>query len=121
MALSEVEFLQSRRNRDRAAEEMEETGEVGVLTRRELAHCKHWPRAFSNERKDFHYFELVEDTLQSEFEYRYFMIKDATEAFVRFNPSSSSTRTFWLELAPPSDRRSRSFADSSRGSCACEH
>ena len=78
MALSEVEFLQSRRNRDRAAEEMEETGEVGVLTRRELAHCKHWPRAFSNERKDFRYYELVEDTLHSEFEYRYFVIKDAS-------------------------------------------
>jgi hypothetical protein len=78
MALREVELLQSRRNRYRAAENMEETGEVEVLTRRELAHCKHWPRAFGNERKDFRYYELVEDTLHSEFEYRYFVIKDTS-------------------------------------------
>jgi Acetyltransferase (GNAT) domain len=74
MALSEVEFRRSRGKRDRAVE----VGEVGVFSRRELAHCNHWPHAFSDERKDFRYYELVEDTLHPEFEYRYFVIKDAT-------------------------------------------
>jgi hypothetical protein len=33
--------------------------------------------AFSNERKDHRYYELVEDTLHPEFEYRYFVLKNA--------------------------------------------
>ncbi|WP_245297107.1 MULTISPECIES: GNAT family N-acetyltransferase [Rhodomicrobium] len=36
----------------------------------------HWARAFANERKDHRYFELVEDTLHPEFDYRYFAVQD---------------------------------------------
>ena len=49
---------------------------VTVLSRAELAQCSHWPRAFANQRKDRRYYELVEDTIRQEFDYRYFVIKD---------------------------------------------
>jgi hypothetical protein len=75
MTLSEAGFVRLRSNRDRTAEL---TGDVEVFTRRELAHCEHWPHAFANERRDFRYYELLEDTIHPEFEYRYFVIKDAS-------------------------------------------
>jgi Acetyltransferase (GNAT) domain len=49
---------------------------VAVLSRAELAQCGHWPRAFADQRKDRRYYELVEDTIRQEFDYRYFVIKD---------------------------------------------
>jgi hypothetical protein len=55
---------------------MEETQTVEVYTRRELAQCRRWSSAFQSERKDYRYYELVEDTIHPEFEYRYFVIKD---------------------------------------------
>jgi hypothetical protein len=55
---------------------MKVTKEVAVYTRRELAECEHWPHAFATERKDYRYYELVEDTIHPEFEYRYFVIGD---------------------------------------------
>jgi Acetyltransferase (GNAT) domain len=48
-----------------------------VVGRDELAKFPCWRRAFANERKDHRYFELVEDTLHPEFEYRYFVMRDA--------------------------------------------
>jgi hypothetical protein len=56
---------------------MEITQKVDVYTRRELAQCRHWVDAFRSERKDHRYYELLEDTIHPEFEYRYFVIKDA--------------------------------------------
>jgi hypothetical protein len=50
---------------------------IEVATRSELARYPHWARAFSGERKDHRYYELVEDTIRQGFEYRYFVIKDA--------------------------------------------
>ena len=50
---------------------------VEVATRAELSRCPHWTHAFSTERKDHRYYELVEDTIQQGFDYRYFVIKDA--------------------------------------------
>jgi hypothetical protein len=48
-----------------------------VIARDDLRRCPRWQVAFANERKDHRYYELVEDTLHPEFEYRYFVIKDA--------------------------------------------
>ena len=48
-----------------------------VVARNDLQHCPHWTVAFASERKDHRYYELVEDTLHPEFEYRYFVLKDA--------------------------------------------
>ena len=51
--------------------------DVEVVTRAELASYAHWAHAFSGERKDRRYYELVEDTIQQGFDYRYFVIRDA--------------------------------------------
>src|SRR5262249_51094957 len=48
-----------------------------VITRDGLQQHPSWQGAFANERKDHRYYELVEDTLHPEFDYRYFVIKDA--------------------------------------------
>src|SRR5690348_16486255 len=52
-------------------------GSVGLVSRAELRRCHHWKRAFVGKRKDHRYYELVEDTLQQGFDYRYFAVKDA--------------------------------------------
>jgi hypothetical protein len=41
-----------------------------VIARDDLQRCPRWQIAFANERKDHRYYELVEDTLHPEFEYR---------------------------------------------------
>jgi len=47
-----------------------------VVARGDLQRCRRWRVAFANQRKDHRYYELVEDTLHPEFDYRYFVIKD---------------------------------------------
>ena len=48
---------------------------VVVLGRSELTAVEAWPHAFSHLRKDSRYYEIVEDTVCPEFNYRYFAIK----------------------------------------------
>jgi hypothetical protein len=48
-----------------------------IVERDKLAKLPHWKKAFADERKDRRYYELVEDTLHPEFEYRYFVLRDA--------------------------------------------
>jgi hypothetical protein len=50
-------------------------GHLAVLSRVEVEQCRRWPSAFASERKDHRYYEIVEDTIQREFDYRYFAIK----------------------------------------------
>jgi hypothetical protein len=50
---------------------------VEVVVRDDLRRSPRWRLAFANERKDHRYYELVEDTLHPEFDYRYFVMKDA--------------------------------------------
>jgi hypothetical protein len=54
------------------------SGDVEVVLRPELTGCRRWPKAFSLQYKDRRYYELVEDTIQPKFNYRYFVIKDRT-------------------------------------------
>ena len=51
-------------------------GTVTVATRAELACCPGWQRAFVHGRKDWRYYEIVEDTLQQDFEFRYLILHD---------------------------------------------
>ena len=51
-------------------------GSVEVASRAEAAQCRHWLSAFGAEAKDRRYYELLEDTIHSEFEYRYFIVRD---------------------------------------------
>ncbi len=53
-----------------------EAGSVEIATRADLARVKHWQRAFSDQRKDHRYYELIERTICPDFAYRYFIIKD---------------------------------------------
>jgi hypothetical protein len=50
-------------------------GRVVLMSRAELAHCRHWRNAFVGGRKDHRFYELVEDTIRQGFDYRYFAIK----------------------------------------------
>src|SRR5471030_2744133 len=48
---------------------------VEVIARRELMQIKHWANSFGSEAKDRRYYELVEDTLNEEFDYQYFVVR----------------------------------------------
>jgi len=61
-----------------------------VIERSDLYQFPQWRSAFTNERKDHRYYELVQDTLHPEFDYRYFVIKDAGERVCAVQPF------FWL-------------------------
>jgi Acetyltransferase (GNAT) domain len=52
-------------------------GRVEVVSRREVMQSPHWANAFSLEAKDRRYYELIEDTIHDEFDYRYFVVRDA--------------------------------------------
>jgi len=49
---------------------------VEIVSRLEIARCRHWRRAFANQHKDRRYYEVVEDTIRQGFDYRYFAVKD---------------------------------------------
>jgi hypothetical protein len=51
-------------------------GSVEVVSRLETMQCRHWSNAFGCEAKDRRYYELVEDTIHEEFDYRYFIVRD---------------------------------------------
>ena len=51
-------------------------GSVEVASRAEAMQCRHWLSAFNSEAKDRRYYELIEDTIHKEFEYRYFIVRD---------------------------------------------
>jgi GNAT acetyltransferase-like protein len=61
-------------------------GTVGVVSRREAMQCPHWRNAFGSEAKDRRYYELVEDTIHQEFDYRYFTIRDWNGAICGVQP-----------------------------------
>jgi hypothetical protein len=48
---------------------------IRIATRNEIAASPHWHTAFAGERKDYRYYELIEDTLTGEFHYGYFAIE----------------------------------------------
>jgi hypothetical protein len=50
---------------------------VEVVSRREVMQSPYWANAFSLEAKDRRYYELIEDTIHDEFDYRYFVVRDA--------------------------------------------
>ncbi len=49
---------------------------VDVLTLAEAKQCGRWPRALASERKDRRFYEILEETMPQDFEYRYFAIRD---------------------------------------------
>ena len=51
-------------------------GMAKVITRAELENCDAWKRMFQNRCKDHRYYEIVEETLQNDFEYHYLLLED---------------------------------------------
>ncbi|HWH91498.1 MAG TPA: GNAT family N-acetyltransferase, partial [Candidatus Binatia bacterium] len=47
-----------------------------IVTRSELHNCETWQRAFRNKCKDRRYYEIVEETVEGGFEYRYLLFED---------------------------------------------
>jgi len=48
---------------------------IRIATRDEIDASTHWRTAFAGERKDYRYYELIEDTLKGEFNYGYLAIE----------------------------------------------
>jgi hypothetical protein len=59
---------------------------VELVSRTELAYCPRWKQAFGHQRKDHRYYEIVEDTIQQGFDYRYFVVKDGSGAVRAIQP-----------------------------------
>ena len=51
-------------------------GRAKVITRAELQNCGAWKRMFQNRCKDHRYYEIVEQTLQNDFEHHYLLLED---------------------------------------------
>jgi predicted N-acyltransferase len=53
-----------------------ESFSISVVSRAELSGCAPWTSTFVDQRKDYRYYEILDDTLRGNFEYRYFAIVD---------------------------------------------
>jgi len=53
-----------------------ESFSISVVSRAELPGCAPWTSTFADQRKDHRYYEILDDTLRDNFEYRYFAIVD---------------------------------------------
>jgi len=51
-------------------------GIAKIVTRTDLQGCGAWPRAFLDKCKDHRFYEIVEQTLAQDFEYRYLLLED---------------------------------------------
>src|SRR6266853_207864 len=51
-----------------------ESFSISVMSRAELHGCAPWTSTFADQRKDYRYYEILDDTLRGNFEYRYFAI-----------------------------------------------
>ena len=49
---------------------------ISVVSRPELSGCAPWTSTFADQRKDYRYYEILDDTLRGNFDYRYFAIID---------------------------------------------
>ena len=50
---------------------------VSVVSRAEFSGCAPWTSTFTDQRKDYRYYEILDDTLRGHFEHRYFAIVDS--------------------------------------------
>jgi hypothetical protein len=68
-------------------------GGVELMSRAELAHCRHWRNAFVGGRKDHRFYELVEDTSNRDSTTDILLSRAGMARFWRFSRSSFSIRT----------------------------
>ena len=53
-------------------------GFAKITSLADLQNCDAWPRAFRNKCKDHRYYEIVEETLQNDFEHHYLRVEDSS-------------------------------------------
>src|ERR1700730_18604382 len=53
-----------------------ESFSISVVSRAEFSGCAPWTSTFTDQRKDYRYYEILDDTLRGHFEHRYFAIVD---------------------------------------------
>jgi predicted N-acyltransferase len=53
-----------------------ESFSIAVVSRAELSKCAPWTSTFTDQRKDYRYYEILDDTLRGHFVHRYFAIVD---------------------------------------------
>jgi hypothetical protein len=54
-----------------------ESFSISVVSRAELSGCAPWKSTFTDQRKDYRYYEILDDTLRGHFEHRYFAVVDS--------------------------------------------
>lgn len=54
-----------------------ESFSISVVSRVEFSGCAPWTSTFTDQRKDYRYYEILDDTLRGHFEHRYFAIVDS--------------------------------------------
>ena len=59
-----------------------ESFSISVVSRAEFSGSAPWTSTFTDQRKDYRYYEILDDTLRGQFEYRYFAIVDS-KGYVR--------------------------------------
>lgn len=59
---------------------------VDVISRQQLQNCGQWQMAFATQHKDRRYYEIVEDTIHPEFDYRYFAIRNPENDITAIQP-----------------------------------
>jgi hypothetical protein len=53
-----------------------ESFSISVVSRAEFSGCAPWTSTFTDQRKDYRYYEILDDTLRDQFDYQYFAIVD---------------------------------------------
>jgi len=59
---------------------------IAPIGRDELRTCEAWRIAFTGQRKDHRYYEIIADTIRDHFEYGYFAIRDASGRVLAVQP-----------------------------------
>ncbi|ARQ02083.1 GNAT family N-acetyltransferase [Pseudorhodoplanes sinuspersici] len=59
-----------------ARTERRQARSIDIANRAELRTSKHWQKAFAHTRKDKRYYEIVQDTIMPDFDFRYFILRD---------------------------------------------
>jgi hypothetical protein len=85
-----------------------ESFSISVVSRAELSRCAPWTVTFAGTRKDYRYYEILDDTLRGNFEHRYFAIVDNNGRVRAIQPfflidqdlleGLGAQRNYWISL-----------------------
>jgi predicted N-acyltransferase len=85
-----------------------ESFSISVVSRADLFGCAPWTSTFTDQRKDYRYYEILDDTLWDQFEYRYFAIVDSKGQVRAIQPfflvdqdileGLGADRIYWISL-----------------------